>query len=924
MVFDLRLEPFTDASLLSSYNGSSVVTLDDIPVWPDLYETFEESAGTSILNWEPKPILLGDEPDLFCLLDLDREKQLLKKQFVKFDAQAVEMVAKMADLEGRKDSKSQMGLMSLQNNDWRDTDLSVTFEQDNLDFVPDMEINRKISLWRGDITTLEIDAIVNAANMAMRGGGGIDGRIHSVAGPTLLEECIELNGCPCGRTKTTRGHNLLCKYILHTVGPRVTNDKHPLPHTNLTGCYSSILDLVRKHKIRSVAFCCISTGIFGYPLEMATHAALTTVRNWLAIPENSASVDRIIFCVYNPPDLDIYERLLQLYFPIASDDERGVGITVPSAKKSSPTVTAFAEPASITDAATLVEAIRNARQLKGESAGETPMDLSGLEELIASLDKDARKSFFKKTVPTILDLAARRKELLSGSEVELLLQVSKSESKITGTQIACLLACAFLTIMPKQKMHHQAFVKLSMEDLWTRFSPAAAAASNGDASSSSEDPSDDASGSDEAPKPKSKTQGSNPAVKANAFARFQALIHYFDNLKRSDDVRTFYRQTAVAGKDSIDWLRVKNKPIPIHSVDAPLNSAPAPQITLLPVNPLMAHTWFGHTATFSQTDAFVWSNPELLVLALITPRLLTTEIAQAKRLQSGLPLSLSNEGQLQVGKTSADSIVSHVVFVPQLEVSLPRHARARFYVTSLLNGLVNALRSIPDPLKIAASNWLGGPNAGDTSTTNLFLSLAITYFELMLVLGDDAVKMNKKRPDRAAKCPELFLYSSGPLAADLTALFDVVERQEVSYDILLAAATGKPILNTPLNGNGPILNQLAVRFSTWKKEFKAYQKEQDKIRRAKEKEIEKAAAIRQKEREAAMKEREAAIKVARKAAEQERADAKKAAAAKAKAASQGKHSRRSSESSEASGSVPSHRVSYPASSASSEDDDDED
>ena len=790
------------------------------------------------------------------------------------------MVAKKADLEGRKDTKSQMGLMSLQNSDWCDDDLAVSFEQDNLDFVPDMEINRKISLWRGDITTLEIDAIVNAANMAMRGGGGIDGRIHSVAGPTLLEECIELNGCPCGRTKTTRGHNLLCKYILHTVGPRVTNDKHPLPHTNLSGCYATILELVKKHKIRSVAFCCISTGIFGYPLEMATHAALTTVRNWLAIPENSAAVDRIIFCVYNPPDLDIYERLLQLYFPISTEDERGVGITVPSLKKTSPAVTAFADPAAIKDTETLVEAIRTARQLKGESAGETPMDLSGLEELIGSLEKDARTSFFKTTLPAIIDLASRRKELLSGSEVELMLQVAKSESKITGTQIACILACAFLTIMPKQKMHHQAFIKLSMEDLWTGFGGHAKTNGNASSSPDAEGSADtSASASEEASsehKSKPKQSGTaHDAIKANAFARFQSLIHYFDNLKRSDDVRTFFRQTAVAGKDTVDWLRVKNKPIPVHSVDAPLSTAPAPQITLLPVRPLMARSWFAHTATFSQTDAFIWSNPELLVLALITPTILSTEIVQAKSVQTGLQLTISNEGLLQVGKATPDALIHHVVFVPQLEVSLPRHASSRFYVTSLLNGLINTFRSIPDPLKIAASNWLGGPNVGDTSTTNLFLALAVTYFELMLVLGDDAAKLNKKRPDRAEKCPELFLYSSGPLAADLTALFAVVERQEVSYDILLAAITGKPILNTPLNGNGPLLHQVAVRFGTWKKEFKAYQKEQDKIRKAKEKEIQKAAAIRQKEREAAMK-------AARKAQEQERAEAKKAAAAAAK------------------------------------------
>lgn len=794
----------------------------------------------------------------------------MKKSFIKFDMQAVQTVAKLADLEGRKDTRAKMEDMSLRNGDWLEEDLSVNFERDNLDFVPDAEINSKISLWKGDITTLEIDAIVNAANMAMRGGGGIDGRIHSVAGPSLLEECIELNGCPCGRTKTTRGHNLLCKYILHTVGPRVTNEKHPLPHTNLTGCYSTILDLVKKHKIRSVAFCCISTGIFGYPLDMATHAALSTVRNWLAIPENMESVDRIIFCVYNPPDLDIYERLLQLYFPIASDDEKGTGVTLPSVKKSSPTITAFKDSASIQDTAALVTAIREARQMTGASAGETPMDLGGLEELIGGLKKDAQLHFFSKTLPIIIDLASRRKEILGESEIQLLIQLSKSDTTATGTQLACILACAFLTIMPQQKMHHQSFTKLSMEDMWKSFTPAAP--TNGHASSAPNGEEGQEDGEVVAKKAKKKAKGpEEEAIKANAFARFQALLHYFDNLKREDQPRTFTRQPTVPARDNIDWSRVRNKPIPIHAVDAPLAAARAPHITLIPVGVRFAQSWFSHTPIMTPTDAYVWSSPELLVTAMLASSLLTSEILQVKGAQSNLLINLKEDRFLEVGNSLSDSVIHHVVFIPHQEISLPRHANSRFRISTLLNGLCNTLRSIPDPLKIAVANWLGGAALpGDTSTSNLFLALAVTYFELMLVIGDDAAKLNKKRPDRAEKCPELFIYSSGALAADLTTLFTTVEKQEVSYDILISAATGRELLSKPLDGNGSLLNQLNVRFAAWKKEFKIFNKEMEKIRRAKEKEIQKAAELRQKERDAA-------IKVARKAAEKERAEAKKAA-----------------------------------------------
>ncbi|XP_066923843.1 ADP-ribose glycohydrolase MACROD2-like isoform X1 [Clytia hemisphaerica] len=172
----------------------------------------------------------------------------------------------------------------------------------------DIDLASKVSLWQGDMTCLEIDAVVNAANESLLGGGGIDGAIHRAAGRSLVEECRTLNGCRTGFTKITGGHKLPARYILHTVGPRGENRR------KLQECYESCLQIVRERNLKSIAFCCISTGIFGYPNENAAHVALSTVRNWLQ--KYGDEVDRIIFCVFLKTDFDIYSRLMgSKYFP---------------------------------------------------------------------------------------------------------------------------------------------------------------------------------------------------------------------------------------------------------------------------------------------------------------------------------------------------------------------------------------------------------------------------------------------------------------------------------------------------------------------------------------------------------------------------------------------------------------------------------
>ncbi|XP_006622521.1 uncharacterized protein LOC102677590 isoform X2 [Apis dorsata] len=170
------------------------------------------------------------------------------------------------------------------------------------------EMANKISIWQGDITSLEIDAIVNAANSTLLGGGGVDGAIHKAAGPNLKKECATLGGCHVGEAKITGGYMLPAKYVIHTVGPQGEKPE------KLKECYENSLIVARENQLRTIAFPCISTGIYGYPQRPAAKVALLTVKKFLI--ENKNAVDRIIFCLFLKTDKDIYEELLQKYFAI--------------------------------------------------------------------------------------------------------------------------------------------------------------------------------------------------------------------------------------------------------------------------------------------------------------------------------------------------------------------------------------------------------------------------------------------------------------------------------------------------------------------------------------------------------------------------------------------------------------------------------
>jgi O-acetyl-ADP-ribose deacetylase (regulator of RNase III) len=157
----------------------------------------------------------------------------------------------------------------------------------------------------GDITKLEVDAIVNAANTSLLGGGGVDGAIHRAAGPELLEACRKLQGCRTGDAKATPGFRLPAKWVFHAVGP-VWNGGHHSEDELLAGCYRRSLELAAEHKVRSIAFPAISTGIYHFPPERAARIAIDTVKAHV----DASGVEQVNFACFNEETLGIYTQLL--------------------------------------------------------------------------------------------------------------------------------------------------------------------------------------------------------------------------------------------------------------------------------------------------------------------------------------------------------------------------------------------------------------------------------------------------------------------------------------------------------------------------------------------------------------------------------------------------------------------------------------
>ena len=163
----------------------------------------------------------------------------------------------------------------------------------------------RIQIVRSDITKLDVDAIVNAANTTLLGGGGVDGAIHRAAGPELLAECRTLGGCRPGEAKITRGYRLPARFVIHTVGPIWRGGEHDEART-LANCYRNSLQLAVENEIKTIAFPAISCGAYGYPIEEAAHIAFKTTREFLAMTDE---IQKLIFVVWGADVYDAYKKM---------------------------------------------------------------------------------------------------------------------------------------------------------------------------------------------------------------------------------------------------------------------------------------------------------------------------------------------------------------------------------------------------------------------------------------------------------------------------------------------------------------------------------------------------------------------------------------------------------------------------------------
>lgn len=189
---------------------------------------------------------------------------------------------------------------------------------------PVQALNDMVSLIKDDITRLKVDGIVNAANRALEGGGGVDGAIHRAAGGSQLRDaCKQLGGCETGDAKITPGFDLPSERVIHTVGPvyGLEYRRDPAgPERLLRSCYRRSLEVAADRGVRSVAFSCVSTGIYGYPNEEAAYLAADEVRLFLTAPENAGKIERVIFCLFQDVDEEAYKEILPQIFPPTEED----------------------------------------------------------------------------------------------------------------------------------------------------------------------------------------------------------------------------------------------------------------------------------------------------------------------------------------------------------------------------------------------------------------------------------------------------------------------------------------------------------------------------------------------------------------------------------------------------------------------------
>lgn len=167
---------------------------------------------------------------------------------------------------------------------------------------------KRFELIKGDITLLDVDAIVNAANNTLLGGGGVDGAIHAAAGPDLLADCRKLNGCETGQSKITAGHRLMAKYVIHTVGP-VWNGGYTGEPALLASCYKTSLSLAKEKKLKTIAFPGISTGVYRFPKDIAATIAVTETRGFLG---KNSFPEVVFFVTYDDESFETYRKILEI------------------------------------------------------------------------------------------------------------------------------------------------------------------------------------------------------------------------------------------------------------------------------------------------------------------------------------------------------------------------------------------------------------------------------------------------------------------------------------------------------------------------------------------------------------------------------------------------------------------------------------
>jgi len=168
-------------------------------------------------------------------------------------------------------------------------------------------MQKSIELVKTDITTLDIDAIVNAANQSLLGGGGVDGAIHRAAGPDLLAECRKIGGCPTGEAKITKGYNLKAKYVIHTVGP-IWKSGTENETVLLRKAYTNSLSIANEHRIKTIAFPNISTGVYGFPKQLAAEIAIKITRAFI---EKNKYPQKVIFVCFDEENYNIYNAILK-------------------------------------------------------------------------------------------------------------------------------------------------------------------------------------------------------------------------------------------------------------------------------------------------------------------------------------------------------------------------------------------------------------------------------------------------------------------------------------------------------------------------------------------------------------------------------------------------------------------------------------